>query len=89
MHVYINAAEKSRTARSDKNTDSCPKTLNKTVTWYIFYHTSKILQTRKLEKICLFNAIPKTFKDVKYTVDGSVFQTLITLSTKNFYHGSA
>ena len=38
-HIYI-----------DKNTNSCPKTCNKTVTGYIFYHTSKILQTRKLEK---------------------------------------
>jgi len=26
----------------------------------------------------------KTFKDVKFTVDGSAFQTFITLSTKNF-----
>ena len=34
-----------------KNTNnSCPKTCNKTATGYIFYHTSKILQTKKLEK---------------------------------------
>jgi len=61
---------------------SCPKTCNKTVTGYIVYHTSKILQTRKPEKNLLFNAIPKTFKDVKFTVDGSAFQAFITLSTK-------
>ena len=29
------------------------------------------IQTRKLKKINLFNAIPKTFKGVKFTVDGS------------------
>ena len=52
---------KSRTARPDKNTNSCPKTCNKTVTGYIFYHTSKILQTKKTTEIHLFNAIPKTF----------------------------
>jgi len=76
---------KSRTARSDKNTNSCHKTCNKTATGYIFYQTSKILQTnKKTRKINLFNAIPKTFKDVKFTVDGCVFQTFITLSTKNF-----
>jgi len=27
---------------------------------------------------------PKTFKDAKFVVDGNVFQTFITLSTKNF-----
>jgi len=32
-------SKKSRTAMSDKNTNSCLKTCNKTVTWYIFYHT--------------------------------------------------
>ena len=42
LHQY-----KSRPARSDKNTDSWPKTSNNTVTGYIFYHTSKILQTNK------------------------------------------
>jgi len=47
MHICINVIKKSRTARSDKNTNSCPKTFNKTVTGYIFYHTSKILQTNK------------------------------------------
>jgi len=62
---------KPKTARSDKNTNSCPKTFDKTVTGYIFYHTSKILQTnKKTRKINLFNAIPKTFEDVKFTVDG-------------------
>jgi len=50
MHVYIDTIEKSRTARSDENTNSCHKTCNKTVAGYIFYHTSKILQTGKLEK---------------------------------------
>ena len=61
------------------------KTCNKTVTGYIFYHTSKILQTnKKTRKINLFNAVPNTFKDVKFTVDGSAFQTYITVSTKNF-----
>jgi len=79
MHIYINTIEKSRIATSDKNTNSCPKTFNKTVTGYIFYHTSKISQTnKKTRKINLFGAIPKTF-----TVDGSAFQTSITLSTKN------
>jgi len=41
-------------------------------------------ETRKLEKNQSFNAIPKTFKGVKLTVDGCAFQTFITLSTKNF-----
>jgi len=83
--MYINTIEKRRTASSNKNTNSCPKTFNKTVTGYIFYHTSKILQTnKKTIKISLFNAIAKTFKDVKFTVDSSAFQTFITLSTKNF-----
>ena len=50
MHIYIDTVEKSRTARSDKNANSCPRTFNITITGYIFYHTSKILQTRKLEK---------------------------------------
>ena len=81
MHIFISAVEKSRTARSDKNTNSCPKTFNKTVTGYIFYHTSKILQAnKKTKKINIFNAIPKTFKGVKFIIDGSAFQTFITLS---------
>jgi len=42
MHIYINTVEKSRTARSDKNTNCCPKTCDKTVTGHIFYHTSKM-----------------------------------------------
>ena len=75
---------KSRTARSDKNTNSCLKTCNKTVTGYIFYHTSKILQTRKLQKSIFSMLFLKTFKDAKFTVDGSAFQTFNTLSTKNF-----
>jgi len=71
MHIYSNTVQKSRTARSDKNTNSCPKTFSKTVTWYIFYHTSKILQTNENS---LFNAIPKPYKDVKFTVDGSAWE---------------
>jgi len=56
---------------------------NKTVTGFPFYHTRKVLQTnlRKLEKSIFSNRIPKTFKDVKFTVDGSVFQTFVTLSS--------
>jgi len=69
---------------SDKNTNSCPKTCNKTVTGYVFYHTSKILQTRKLERSIFSVLFLKTFRDVKFTVDGSAFQTYITLSTKKF-----
>jgi len=61
---------------------NCPKTFNKTVTWYIFYHTSKILQTRKLGKSIFSMLFLKTFKDAKFTVHGSAFQTFITLSTK-------
>jgi len=30
----------------------------------------------------------KTFKDIKFTVDGSVFQTFINLSTKNLANAS-
>jgi len=37
MHIYINIVEKSRTARSDKNTNSCPKTCNKTVIQVKYY----------------------------------------------------
>jgi len=61
MHIYISrpTVEKSRTARSDKNTNSCPKTFNKTVTGHVFYHTSKLLQTKKkTRQINTFNAIP-------------------------------
>ena len=59
---------------------------NKTVTVYIFYHTSKILQTRK--KSVFFNVVRKTFTDVKFTVDDSAFQTVITLCTKNLSNAS-
>jgi len=60
MHIYINTTEKSRAARSDKYTNNCPKRFNKTVTGYIFYHRSKMLQTNeKTRKVNLFNAIPK------------------------------
>jgi len=44
----------------------------------------KILRTRKTRQINLFNAIPKTFKDAKFVVDGNALQTFITLSRKNF-----
>ena len=56
---------------------------NKTLTGFPFYHTSIVLQTnlRKLEKSIFSNGIPKTFKDVKFTVDGCVFQTFVTLSS--------
>jgi len=71
MHIYISIVKKSRTARSDKNTYSCPKMFSKTVTGHTLYHTSKILQTnKKTRKISIFSTIPKTFKDVKFTVDG-------------------
>jgi len=43
--------------------------------------TAALKQTRKIN---IFNTSPKTFKYVKFTVDGSAFQTFITLSTKNF-----
>ena len=82
MHVYIDTVEKSRTAASDKNTNSCPETFNKTVTGYIFYHTSKILQTRKLQKSIFRILFVKTSKGVTFTVDSSAFQTFITLPTK-------
>jgi len=63
MHICINTIEKSmQTARSDKNTDSCPKTFNKSVTGYNSATQVKYYKKRKLEKIILFNAIPKTFK---------------------------
>ena len=53
-----------RTARSDKNTNSCPRTFSKTVTGDRFHHTCQILQTnKKTRKINLFNATPKAFKD--------------------------
>ena len=86
MHICIDTVEKSRTARSDKNTNSCPKTYNKTVTGYIFYHTTNMLQTSKLEESIFSTMFLKTFNDAKFTLDGSALQTLIrpTLSTKNF-----
>ena len=53
---------------------------------YSIAHVKYYKHAIKLEKINhnLFNAVPKTFKDVKFTVDGTAFQTFITLSTKNF-----
>ena len=39
---------------------------------YIFYHTSKILQTRKLEKSAFPMPFLKTFKDVTFTVPNIV-----------------
>ena len=52
---------------------------SKSITQVKYYNTNE-----KTRKINLFNAIPKTVKDVKFTVDGTAFQTFITLSTKNF-----
>ena len=78
MHIYINTIEKSRTARADKNTNGRPKTCNKTVTGYIFYHTSKILQTRKLQKSIFSMLFLKISKGVKFTADGRAFQTFIS-----------
>jgi len=46
---------------------------------YSITQIKKILQTRKTRQINLFNAIPKTFKDAKFVVDGNVFQTFISL----------
>jgi len=80
VHIYSNTILEEQTARSDENTNSCPKTCNKTVTGYIglFYHTSKILRTRKLEKSIFSIVFLKTFKDAKFTVDdGSAFQTFL------------
>ena len=53
---------------SDKNTNSCPVTFNKQLLSHSITPVKYYKQTRKLEKISLFNAIPKTFKDVKFTV---------------------
>jgi len=45
---YIDTVERRRTATSDKNTSSCPKTFSKTVTYGVHnYDTSKILKTNK------------------------------------------
>ena len=82
MHINISTIEKSRTARSDKNTNGCPKTCNKTVTGYIFYHTTKMLQTRKLEKSIFSTLFLKTFNDAKFTVDGSAVQTHYSVNEK-------
>jgi len=46
------------------------------------HYTGKILQNKRTGKINIFNAIPKTLKVLKFTVDGSEFLTFITLSTK-------
>jgi len=51
MHINIGIVEKSRTARSDKNTNSCPKRLIKQLLGT--YSTTQIKyykQTRKVEK---------------------------------------
>jgi len=60
----IQFQKSSRTARSDKNTNSCPKACNKTVTGYVFYHTSKISQTRKLQKSIFQNVAPQLYLSV-------------------------
>ena len=55
------------------------------VTGYVFYHTSKTLQTKKkTRKKSIISMLFLKHKDVKFTVDGSVLQTCIILSTKNF-----
>jgi len=56
-------------------------TCNKTVAGHIFYHTSKILQTRKLQKSVFSTLFLKHLKMQNLQVDGSAFQTFITLST--------
>jgi len=40
------------------------------------------ITNEKTREINFLNAVPKTFKGAKFTVVGSAFQTLITLSTK-------
>ena len=53
---------------------------------YSTTRASEILQTneKKLEKSIFPVLFLKTFKDVKFTVDGSAFETFITPSTKNY-----
>jgi len=47
------------------------------------YSITKVhITNEKTREINFFNAVPKTFKGAKFTVVGSAFQTLITLSTK-------
>ena len=63
------------------NTNSCPKTFNKKQSLGAYSITQiETLQTRKTRQINLFNAIPKTFNDAKFVVDGNAFQTFITHS---------
>jgi len=38
------------------------------------------ITNEKTREINLFNSVPKTFKDAKFTVDGIAFRTFITLS---------
>jgi len=64
QYAHLHQCSWSRTARSNKITNRCPKTCHKTVTVYIFYHTSKILQTRKLEASIFSMLFIKTFKDL-------------------------
>jgi len=78
MHICINTIEKSmQTARSDKNTDSCPKTFNKSVTGYNSATQVKYYKKRKLEKSFFSMLFLKHLKDVKFTVDGSASHSSI------------
>jgi len=55
LHQY-NLEEQNSKVR--QNTNGCPGMFNKTVIGYIFYHTSKILQTnKKLEKKSVFSML--------------------------------
>ena len=76
MYLAFASIQFENSRRFDKNSNSCPKTCNKTVTWCRFYHTRKLLQTRKLDKSIFSMLFLKTFKDVKFTVDSSAFQTV-------------
>jgi len=70
MSIYMDTVEKSRTARCDKNTISCPLEFNKAVTGYITTAQVKYYrQTRTLETSVLSMLFLKTFKDVKFTLD--------------------
>ena len=42
------------------------------------YYKGKVLQNKKSRKINILNVVRKAFKGVKFTVDGSAFQTFIT-----------
>ena len=67
MHIDIDTIEMSRTARSDKTLTAA---LKRSIKQLHNYYTGKILQTKNY-KIRLFNAIPRTLKDAKFTANGS------------------